>query len=231
MGALLCCFRVPDVDGQEAQAAGVHTNCICHRCLAQSLENLYNLVLQRGQVQAAIQSEQGPAPSASAFVVEDSSITRTYRAPPRPLPYDDPRCSGLHHQRVRLGSSYDKASSHLQEESDPLRRSCDDADVETTGKKGKWNESDFEGESKLRYTESSLNLSKKVTDGDEYSFHSSEDEDEDVCPTCLEEYVSENPRIILQCSHHFHLSCIYEWMERSEACPVCGKVMLFDETR
>lgn len=28
------------------------------------------------------------------------------------------------------------------------------------------------------------------------------------------------------CSHHFHLGCIYEWMERSESCPICGKVPL-----
>nr|AAF02127.1 unknown protein [Arabidopsis thaliana] len=55
-------------------------------------------------------------------------------------------------------------------------------------------------------------------------------EDEDVCPTCLEEYTSENPKIVTKCSHHFHLSCIYEWMERSENCPVCGKVMEFNET-
>ncbi|CAI0454463.1 unnamed protein product [Linum tenue] len=33
-----------------------------------------------------------------------------------------------------------------------------------------------------------------------------------------------------KCSHHFHLGCIYEWMERSDSCPVCGKVMAFDET-
>ncbi|XP_022775754.1 E3 ubiquitin-protein ligase At3g02290-like [Durio zibethinus] len=52
-------------------------------------------------------------------------------------------------------------------------------------------------------------------------------EDEDVCPTCLEEYIPENPRIVLQCSHSYHLSCIYEWMERSENCPICGKVIQF----
>ncbi|KAK2975942.1 hypothetical protein RJ640_008042 [Escallonia rubra] len=51
----------------------------------------------------------------------------------------------------------------------------------------------------------------------------SEDE-EDVCPTCLEEYTEENPRINTKCSHHYHLGCIYEWMERKETCPVCGKV-------
>lgn len=40
----------------------------------------------------------------------------------------------------------------------------------------------------------------------------------------LAEYTSENPKIVTKCSHHFHLGCIYEWMERSDNCPVCGKV-------
>lgn len=39
------------------------------------------------------------------------------------------------------------------------------------------------------------------------------------------EYTEENPKIVTNCSHHFHLGCIYEWMERSDNCPVCGKVM------
>lgn len=39
------------------------------------------------------------------------------------------------------------------------------------------------------------------------------------------EYTSENPKIMTKCSHHFHLGCIYEWMERSDSCPVCGKVI------
>ncbi|XP_039034659.1 E3 ubiquitin-protein ligase RLIM-like [Hibiscus syriacus] len=54
-------------------------------------------------------------------------------------------------------------------------------------------------------------------------------EDEDVCPTCLDEYERENPRIVLQCSHSYHLGSIYEWMERSENRPICGKKKMFDE--
>ncbi|KAI3717576.1 hypothetical protein L1987_69283 [Smallanthus sonchifolius] len=54
-------------------------------------------------------------------------------------------------------------------------------------------------------------------------------DDEDVCPICLEEYTIENPRIMTKCSHHYHLSCIYEWNERSETCPVCSKLMVFEE--
>ncbi|KAL0918302.1 hypothetical protein M5K25_010302 [Dendrobium thyrsiflorum] len=61
-------------------------------------------------------------------------------------------------------------------------------------------------------------------------------DEEDVCPTCLEEYNAENPRIVTKCKHHFHLSCILEWFERSNTCAICDKIMevdnmaLFDQT-
>eukprot|EP00184_Porphyridium_aerugineum_P003764 CAMPEP_0184699606 /NCGR_PEP_ID=MMETSP0313-20130426/5825_1 /TAXON_ID=2792 /ORGANISM="Porphyridium aerugineum, Strain SAG 1380-2" /LENGTH=286 /DNA_ID=CAMNT_0027158725 /DNA_START=227 /DNA_END=1087 /DNA_ORIENTATION=- len=57
------------------------------------------------------------------------------------------------------------------------------------------------------------------------------EEDEDVCPTCLEEYTYENPKIIPLCGHAYHLACIYEWIERgSNFCPVCGHRMVFEES-
>lgn len=49
--------------------------------------------------------------------------------------------------------------------------------------------------------------------------------EDDVCPTCLEEYDAENPSIITKCKHHFHLSCILEWFERSNNCAVCDQLM------
>eukprot|EP00898_Chlorokybus_atmophyticus_P000556 jgi/Chlat1/1500/Chrsp12S02030 len=55
-------------------------------------------------------------------------------------------------------------------------------------------------------------------------------QDEDCCPTCLEGYTTENPRIETECGHHYHLGCIYEWMERSQQCPVCSKEMRFSES-
>lgn len=39
-----------------------------------------------------------------------------------------------------------------------------------------------------------------------------EHEDDHCCPTCLEEFTPENPQIVLQCAHAFHLACIYEWV-------------------
>ncbi|XP_042046446.1 probable E3 ubiquitin-protein ligase RHB1A [Salvia splendens] len=53
-------------------------------------------------------------------------------------------------------------------------------------------------------------------------------DEEDACPTCLEEYDSENPKIMTKCNHHFHLSCILEWMERSDTCPICDQEMIYE---
>ncbi|KAL8541161.1 hypothetical protein ACS0TY_002435 [Phlomoides rotata] len=53
-------------------------------------------------------------------------------------------------------------------------------------------------------------------------------DEEDVCPTCLEEYDLENPKIMTKCNHHFHLSCILEWMERSDTCPICDQEMIYE---
>ncbi|XP_020092911.1 probable E3 ubiquitin-protein ligase RHB1A isoform X3 [Ananas comosus] len=55
------------------------------------------------------------------------------------------------------------------------------------------------------------------------------DDEEDVCPICLEEYDAENPRMLTKCEHHFHLCCILEWMERSDTCPVCDQITMIDE--
>ncbi|KAK9833791.1 hypothetical protein WJX74_005921 [Apatococcus lobatus] len=55
------------------------------------------------------------------------------------------------------------------------------------------------------------------------------DNDYECCPTCLEAYTTENPKILTKCQHAYHLSCIYEWLERSNTCPVCGKAMSFEE--
>ncbi|CAN0929419.1 E3 ubiquitin-protein ligase At3g02290 [Linum grandiflorum] len=52
---------------------------------------------------------------------------------------------------------------------------------------------------------------------------------EEECAICLEVYDYENPKIYMQCMHYYHLSCAYEWMQRSATCPVCSKELLFQE--
>ncbi|KAF7822367.1 E3 ubiquitin-protein ligase [Senna tora] len=172
----------------------------------------------RREVHSIPSSIQGAA-SMNSTASLDNSLSDMYRSPPRPLPYDaDPRY--FLSQRDGLVSRREKGSSHLNEESQPLRS---DLDVDSDSLNiDKWNESACENGSKEYRSKSSLRLSSgKYTTG--AGLVSALPEEEDVCPTCLEEYTEENPKIMTKCSHHFHLGCIYEWMERSENCPVCGK--------
>ncbi|KAL4432534.1 hypothetical protein ABPG77_000471 [Micractinium sp. CCAP 211/92] len=55
------------------------------------------------------------------------------------------------------------------------------------------------------------------------------EEEEDICPTCLDPYTEDNPKVLTRCGHAFHLPCLYEWLERSETCPVCERPMQFEE--
>ncbi|XP_010260863.1 PREDICTED: E3 ubiquitin-protein ligase At3g02290 [Nelumbo nucifera] len=227
MGAVCCCLRVDDFEEYVNPNSSIYRNCICVRCFVQNILNAYTALFRRGEVHALPSSIQEAASLTSPASL-DSSLSDIYRSPPRPLPYDaDPRC--FRSQRDGLVSRHEKGSSHLHEESEQLRRSDVHAGLETPAIADKWNVSGYERVSKECSSESSVKHPLvKLTSGTGYVYSSSEEED--VCPTCLEEYTPENPKIITHCSHHFHLGCIYEWMERSENCPVCGKVMEFDET-
>ncbi|XP_031093209.1 E3 ubiquitin-protein ligase At3g02290-like [Ipomoea triloba] len=227
MGATCCCLR-DDCDDFANPNSSIYRNCICMRYLLQSLLHVYTSLFHR-EPRSITSSTQATA-SLSSAVSLDNSLSDMYRSPPRPLPYDaDPRYFRL--QRDGLVSRREKGSSHSHEETEPLRRGDIDDETDSLSTGNKWDASCEEG-SKDYNSKSSLKLSTaKTTTGFAHIYYSSSSsEDEDACPTCLEEYTEENPKIILKCSHHFHLGCIYEWMERSDNCPVCGKEMAFDET-
>lgn len=42
------------------------------------------------------------------------------------------------------------------------------------------------------------------------------------CCICLEQYCNTKYMHMLPCNHVFHLSCIKEWYNRNESCPICG---------
>ncbi|XP_042502184.1 E3 ubiquitin-protein ligase At3g02290-like isoform X1 [Macadamia integrifolia] len=227
MGSVCCCLQVEDFEEYVNPNSSVYRNCICLRCFVRNFLNAYTALFRRGEMHAIPSSIQGATSLTSTSSI-DNSLSDMYRSPPRPLPCDaDPR--RFRTQRDGLVSRREKGSSHSHEETEPLRASDTDAEQESLSAGDKWNESDCDGGSKERRSESSLKHSlAKVMGGVGYVYSSAEDED--FCPTCLEEYTTENPKIMTKCSHHFHLGCIYEWMERSDSCPVCGKVMVFDET-
>ncbi|CAF0780638.1 unnamed protein product [Rotaria sordida] len=51
------------------------------------------------------------------------------------------------------------------------------------------------------------------------------DSEEIACPICLMDIENDNERIHLPCSHTFHRSCIYGWLQSNElmahTCPMC----------
>lgn len=136
------------------------------------------------------------------------STPDTYRSPPAPIPYD-----------VVLG--------HPQATyPETLRENINETDYRNSPTCRKFEDSDY-GIEKDNVIASPKKLSEllKLDDLDVKTM-----EEEDVCPTCLEEYDAENPKIITKCNHHYHLSCILEWMERSDTCPICNQEMDFEAT-
>ncbi|XP_010525134.1 PREDICTED: E3 ubiquitin-protein ligase At3g02290 isoform X1 [Tarenaya hassleriana] len=226
MGSISSCFRVEDFEEHVNSSSSVYRNCPCLRCLVHNFLNVY--IFPR----SVTSSLEGFGSITSSTASHDNFLTDTFPSTPRPLPYDtDPRYF-LPSQRDSLVSRREKGSGHSHEEWEPLR-SDSNVDSESFGLGGigsKWvSKSVPEDGSKEGYSKSTLRIMQsKTTAGNETMYVLSEDED--VCPTYLEEYTVENPKIVTKCSHHFHLGCIYEWMERSENCPVCGKVMEFNET-
>ncbi|MBA0732313.1 hypothetical protein Gogos_016412 [Gossypium gossypioides] len=221
MGSFCCCLRADDSEDYTNSNNNVRRRCLCLSCFVQNFLHMYATLFQRrDSVPSSILGTAYVNSPASLY----SSLTDVYESTIRSLPYDgETRHCRL--QREGLVSRREKGSSHSQEDSKPLR-GADDADSETFSTGEKWNS--FEQGLTERQSKSSQNHSSaKSQVGVGYTYWSAEEED--VCPTCLEEYTPENPKIVAKCSHHFHLSCIYEWMERSENCPVCGKVSSFPD--
>ena len=46
------------------------------------------------------------------------------------------------------------------------------------------------------------------------------DEDND-CTICLEEFNNDEEIIKLKCNHLFHLKCIDDWIKKNQSCPLC----------
>lgn len=134
----------------------------------------------------------------------DMSIPDTYRSPPTPIPFDVvlgiPQSTNTNSDEQAFGDlSYQKPIPI------PIPMNTKELDREAESPKK---------------VDVGFQISKGL-DGLKM-------EEEDVCPTCFEEYDTENPRIITKCNHQFHLSCILEWMERNDTCPFCSQEMDFE---
>ncbi|KAK2634753.1 hypothetical protein Ddye_029545 [Dipteronia dyeriana] len=230
MGSFCCCLCVDEYEEYTHPSNAIYRHCICLRFFFHQLLSGYGAMFYRLEGRSVPSSNQGATSLASsgiATALPENSLNDTQLSVSRPVPYDsDQRYSRL--QRDGLVSRRDKSSIHFQEDTQPLRRNVSGSGAESLGSAKKLNVVDAEEDCKLVHSESSDKiLATKVAYG---AYMQTSAEDEDVCPTCLDDYTSENPKIVTRCSHHFHLGCIYEWLERSESCPICGKEMEFCET-
>uniref|UniRef100_A0A0R0IK02 RING-type E3 ubiquitin transferase n=2 Tax=Glycine subgen. Soja TaxID=1462606 RepID=A0A0R0IK02_SOYBN len=132
----------------------------------------------------------------------EASMPDTFQSPPVPLPYD-----------MVLGGSASTYSESGRETVSSFETLITREDVEESDCKAQAN-SALTSPRKAQLPKSNV-TQVLVT------------EEEDVCPICLEEYDVENPSNLTKCEHHFHLSCILEWMERSDSCPICDQEMIF----
>ncbi|KAL3501523.1 hypothetical protein ACH5RR_035972 [Cinchona calisaya] len=234
MGAVCCCFTVPDIDDHGHENNLSHGNCLfLNYCMqninnenwTSSLHQQYGALFARGDGLPVPASNQEATSSDSVVPHNTSSDARSSE---RILLMNSSSGYSPMPQDVVVRRQ-DKGSNHSRVEPEPVN----DHEVQLTPRpsevEDKLINANSQGESKECCSESSMKvLSSSMLK--EVGYDVSASEDDDVCPTCLEEYTPQNPKIITQCFHHYHLSCIYEWMERSESCPVCGKLMEFKET-
>lgn len=230
MGAICCCPCDGEYEEYAIPSNSVYRHCLSVRYFLHQLFCGYGVMFHRLEGRSIASPIQGASftPSGVGTALPENSSNEIHLSVSRPVPSDsDQRYSRL--QRDGLVSRREKSTLHLQDDSQPLRRNTSSSGTESLGFGKKWNGVESEEDGKLGHSESSEKpLTAKVAYGLVYMQPSSEDED--VCPTCLDEYTPENPKIMTRCSHHFHLGCIYEWLERSESCPICGKEMEFCES-
>ncbi|KAL8162485.1 hypothetical protein V2J09_013974 [Rumex salicifolius] len=152
----------------------------------------------------------------------DTSSPDTYRPPPAPIPFNvlfgRPQSPlGTLGTRTAISGVCEQSPGSNKTLNERAEGLCTLASQDDTDKSGRKTLADI--------------LLASPTKSDAGNRKSNElnelaSEEDDSCPICFEVYDAENPKMVTQCEHEFHLSCILEWMERSDSCPVCDKLKL-----
>ncbi|KAK4423668.1 hypothetical protein Salat_1949700 [Sesamum alatum] len=72
MGALCCCFHVPDVQNNTVLDNSSSDDCLCPKCFFQNFVNKHRSVFTRGQIRAISSSNQQASALNSEMVLNDS---------------------------------------------------------------------------------------------------------------------------------------------------------------
>eukprot|EP01006_Ploeotia_vitrea_P042917 TRINITY_DN66672_c11_g4_i2.p2 TRINITY_DN66672_c11_g4~~TRINITY_DN66672_c11_g4_i2.p2 ORF type:complete len:194 (-),score=82.08 TRINITY_DN66672_c11_g4_i2:169-750(-) len=52
-----------------------------------------------------------------------------------------------------------------------------------------------------------------------------QESEEDLCAICLSEFEDGESVRELRCRHHFHKSCVDQWLQKKKTCPLCNQVI------
>uniref|UniRef100_A0A1D1YV23 RING-type E3 ubiquitin transferase n=1 Tax=Anthurium amnicola TaxID=1678845 RepID=A0A1D1YV23_9ARAE len=55
------------------------------------------------------------------------------------------------------------------------------------------------------------------------------DAGDDSCSICLEPFSTDDPAMVTNCKHEYHLQCILEWSQRSRECPICARALALSD--
>ncbi|KAH9557569.1 hypothetical protein CY35_07G090200 [Sphagnum magellanicum] len=249
MGAVCCCLNPQDFEEYTAFRNGsMDQNCVCLRRCVCGFLRMYSTwfddvddrdVLSPSQYRVSTSPTAGLLSGNNNNNV-DTSLPESFQAPPprHPLPYDAEAWylgavgDGLVSRQEKSGMSHMHAG-----EMEPLQQMNlfhgaakggeSLAPVQQRRNGGGSEHRELGQGFKLDSFEKHL-LSSKGFARVESTLSLADDED--MCPTCLDGYTEENPKISTACGHHFHLACIYGWMEYSKHCPMCDKEMIFNES-
>ncbi|KAI7754193.1 hypothetical protein M8C21_022035 [Ambrosia artemisiifolia] len=156
----------------------------------------------------------------------ETSIPDTYRPPPAPIPYEvsvGPPRSPLNNNRETSGAKQEPPVQTNNNESVGEITNSNSGEIVTKEAKG----SDCKEITNIELV-ATKETEDEIEKSDELKKPTGPILPPEECPTCLEEYDEDNPKIITKCEHHFHLACILEWMERSDTCPVCDQEMIIE---
>lgn len=154
----------------------------------------------------------------------DTSSPDTYRPPPAPIPFNVSVVATQAPPAVQEIHCDKNNSSLLSTNSIAIQEPVAGDNHETSAKLEEQKESECKVQTDLELDSGKGSEIELAKSGKPVNLV----EEEDTCPICLEEYDAVNPKLKTKCDHHFHLACILEWMERSEACPVCDQALVFD---
>ncbi|KAL0372526.1 UNVERIFIED_CONTAM: hypothetical protein Scaly_0934200 [Sesamum calycinum] len=199
MGALCCCFHVPDVQNNTGLDNSSSDDCLCPNCFFQNFINKHRHVFTRGQIRAISSSNQQASSLNSEMVLNYSSEVSESHDGPEP---NAASSSYLEEQCIESSERQGKGTSRSRVQPEPVGHRDNKVDSKSVqGDRIVVSNCDAGSQRQNCGSESSLDDLSLAVKSTFANINPSPD-DEDECPTCLE-------GVILCLLASLFLSCMF----------------------